>query len=558
MNLFNSQFRPPPYRHYRHLNAAVLTVSSRSQSTVVNLAHLTSPIDVAHLASVGSNSELLASYNVTPPIRPWPSRLTPGRLASMIRRAADADLALRIFHHAAHFHRGFSPNYASYHAIIDRLARARAFDLLPPLLSSLRRSGIRCGEDAFISQIRAFSLSSRPADSFRVFLSIPSFRVQRSVRSFNALLNAMVQNRRLRLVPSLFYSCHTKFGIIPNVCSCNILLKALCGVGDLTGARKVLDEMPAMGIVPNTVSYTTLIAGHCALGDLDGAKALFAEIIDHGFTPDTTAYTVLIDGYCRRGLIVEAARLMDEMESSGVVPNAVTYAVLIDACCKLRKTGEALNLMSSMLDAKHVPSSTLCCKVIDALCEDGKVEGACLTWKKLLKNNVTPDNSISSTLIYWLCKKGMIMEAKKLFNEFERGFIPSLLTYNTLISGMCENGELQEAGRLWDDMVERRCAPNAFTYNVLINGFCGAGKPNEGIRILEEMFESTCTPNKFTYEVLIDGLQKSGDMEEIDKLILIAVSKRRFLDVESWSIFVSKMLSDSNEWRETLNVLLET
>ncbi|KAH0451639.1 hypothetical protein IEQ34_018938 [Dendrobium chrysotoxum] len=540
--------RPPPLLHF-HL---------RPLSTVVDLAHLSSPINLDHLASITSNSDLLASYTITPPIRPWPSRLTPGRLASMIRRAADPNLALRIFHHAVYFHRGFSPTYTSYHAIIDRLARARAFGLLTPILSSLRRSGIRCGEDAFILLIRAFSLSSRPSDALRVFLSIPSFRVQRSVRSFNALLNAMVQNHRLRLVPPLFRSCRSKFGIIPNVCSCNILLKALCSVHDLAGAHKVLDEMPGIGIVPNVVSYTTLIAGHCSFGDIGGAKRLFDLIVSHGLMPDVTTYTVLIDGYCRKGFIVDAARLMDEMELLGVAPNDVTYTVLIEACCKEKKAGEALNLISSMLDSKFVPTSSLCCKVIDALCEDGKVEGACSTWKKLLKNNVTPDNSISSTLIYWLCKKGMIWEARKLFDEFERGFIPSLLTYNTLISGMCENGELQEAGRLWDDMVERRCAPNVFTYNVLINGFCKAGKPKEGIRILGEMMESMCAPNKFTYNVLIDGLHKLGDMEEIAKLLQKATSKSEFLDGEIWNIFVTKMLSDSNQWREDLNVLLET
>ena len=210
------------------------------------------------------------------------------------------------------------------------------------------------------------------------------------------------------------------------------------------------------------------------------------------------------------------------------------------------------------MDAKHVPSSTLCCKVIDALCEDGKVEDACMIWRKLLKKNVTPDNSISSALIYWLCKAGKVWEARELFDEFERGFIPSVLTFNTLISGMCENGELQEAGRLWDDMVERKCHPNVFTYNVLIKGFCKFGEAKEAVRILEEMLEKGCVPNKSTYGVLVDGLFECGDEDQALGVIRNVASRSGgFLDEDSWEVFIRKVVTDTGRWREVLGEVFD-
>ncbi|KAH7668486.1 TPR-like protein [Dioscorea alata] len=532
----------------------------RRFSTIVDLAHLSSPIiDPSHLTSLRSNSDLLVSYSVTPPLQPWPSRLSPRHLSRIIRSLPDPLLALRAFHHASHFHPGFSHSYLSYHSILLRLAHARLFSHIPPILSSLRHSSIHCGENLFISLIRAYSLSSRPSSSLKIFLSIPSFRLRASVRSFNALLNAMIQNRRFHLVPILFKHCQSKFGIIPNVCTANIFLKALCKLGNLDGALKVLDEMPTWGMVPNVVSYTTILSCYCSLGDLHGAKALFDEILHRGWSPDVTTYTVLIDGYCRSGRLVDAVRTMDEMDNAGVKPNDVTYSVVIEECCKAKKSGEALNLIQDMLDGKYIPSSTLCCKVIDALCEDGKVEDACDIWKKLLKKNVTPDNSISSTLIYWLCKKGKVLEARKLFDEFEKGFIPSLLTYSTLISGMCENGELQEAGRLWDDMLEKKCAPNVFTYNVLIKGFCKVGKVKEGVEILEEMLEKKCMPNKSTYQVLVDGLLDAGDGDDelVEKVLCNLVSVGgEFFSKDDWSVFVAKMVKESENWRDVLNALL--
>ncbi|KAJ0758735.1 putative tetratricopeptide-like helical domain superfamily [Helianthus annuus] len=360
-----------------------------------------------HLAAIESKSQRLKSYTVTPPIKPWPQKLYPKRLVSIITQLQNLDLALQIFYHAGKYHPGFEHNYETYHSIIHKLSRARAFEPVETLLSRLQKSGIKCGENLFIDVLRNYGLASRPKDSLRTFLRIDDFGVTKSVRSLNTLLNVMIQSRKYELVHALFKNSRRKFNITPNVFTCNILLKAFCKKGDIEGALKVLDEMPAMGMVPNVVTYTTILRTYVSKGDMVGAKKI----------------------------------------------------------------------------------------LIDALCEDGKVEDACALWKKLLWKNCTPDNAISSTLIHWLCKKGKIWEARKLFDEFEKSSIPSVLTYNTLIGGMSEMGELCEAGRLWDDMVEKGCVPNAFTYNTLIKGFCKGGSAKEGVKILEEMLDKRCFPN---------------------------------------------------------------
>ncbi|XP_010260249.1 PREDICTED: pentatricopeptide repeat-containing protein At5g16420, mitochondrial [Nelumbo nucifera] len=509
------------------------------------------------LSTINSKEELLKSYQVTPPIKPWPLRLYPKRLVSMINRQQNLDLALQIFDHAGKFHPGFSHNYDTYNAMIEKLARARAFEPMETLMSQLHRSQIKCGENLFVTVIRNYGIASRPKWAIRTFLRITDFGVERSVRPFNTLLNALIQNRRYDWVHLMFKNCKHKFGIVPNVFTCNILIKALIKKNDLEGSIKVLDEMPAMGMIPNLMTYTTILGGYCSRGDMIGAKKIFDEILDRGWVPDAITYTVLMDGFCKQGRLVDAVKIMDDMEENGVDPNEVTYGVMIEAFCKEKKSGEALNLLDDMLEKKFIPSSSLCCKVIDVLCEEGKVEDACVVWKKLLKKNCTPDNAISSTLIYWLCKKGKVLEARKLFDEFEKSSIPSVLTYNTLISGMCERGELQEAGRLWDDMVDKGCSPNAFTYNMLIKGFCTVGKAREGVRVLEEMLDKGCIPNKSTYSILVDGLFESGMNEDITKILLMATSRGGFLlDSDSWRVLLTKVASGPENWRVILEELL--
>ncbi|XP_057798180.1 pentatricopeptide repeat-containing protein At5g16420, mitochondrial-like isoform X1 [Salvia miltiorrhiza] len=507
-------------------------------------------------STMKSESELLQSYTVTPPIKPWPRNLTPKRLCSIITQQQNLDLALQIFHYAGNHHPNFRHTYETYHSIIHKLSRLRAFDPIPSLLNALRASPIKCGENVFITLIRYYGLASRPKEAIKIFLQVNDFGVKRSVRSFNTLLNALVLNKKYDTVYLMFKNCQKRFKIMPNVFTCNILLKALCKKDDVEGALKVLDEMPGIGMVPNVVSYTTIMTGYVDRGDMLGAKRMFDELLDRGWLPDATTYTVLMDGFCKLGRFADATKVMDEMVENGVEPNDVTYSVMIEALCKVKKSGEAVNMIGDMLDNNYVPSSHLCCKVIDALCREGKADEACSLWKLLLVKNCTPDNVILSTLIHWLCKEGKVWEARKLFDEFERGSIPSVLTYNMLIAGMCDRGELCEAGRLWDHMVESGCPPNSFTYNLLINGFCKKGFAKEGIKIFEEMLDRGCSPNESTYSILIEGLCSSGCEADILNVLSAAAANNVEVKSDSWRILVNKFVPNHGNVSATLESIL--
>ncbi|KAH0875635.1 hypothetical protein HID58_072997 [Brassica napus] len=179
---------------------------------------------------------------------------------------------------------------------------------------------------------------------------------------------------------------------------------------------------------------------------------------------------------------------------------------------------------SYSFDATQEPGYVYHCHILDH--EDNMMMRPFAVVKKMLKNNCMPDNALLSTLIHWLCRDGRVTEARKLLDEFEKGSIPSLLTYNTLISGMCEKGELTEAGRLWDDMVERKCKPNAFTYNVLIEGLCKMGNVKEG---KEE-----------------DGV----------KIVSMAVKSGK-VDRECWELFLRKFAGELDKGEVVLKELLQ-
>ncbi|XP_027188079.1 uncharacterized protein [Cicer arietinum] len=530
-----------------------------------NLLPFSTAISAAITANTSSAPSLPENYQIQPPIKPWPHRLNPKLLSSLISRQHDPIVSLQIFHHAQHHHRPpFSHNPQTYQSIFLKLSRFRRFREIESLLSNLRRFPQQfehcCGEEPVVTVIRGYGLAGKPVRALRTFLRIESFGIRPSVRSLNALLNSLVQNKRYRLAFLVFKNSRDRFGVLPNVVSCNILLKALCKGNEVEVAVRVLDEMSGMGLVPNVVSYTTVLGGYVWRGDMVGATRVFREVLDRGWVPDVTTYTVLLDGFCRLGKLVDAIRVMDGMEENGVEPNEVTYGVMIEAYCKEKKSGEAVNLLEDMLEKDCVPGLALCCKVVDLLCEEGNVESACEVWRMVSRKNCSSLDGgavVVSTLIHWLCKKGKVLEARNMFAEFGKGSIASLLTYNTLIAGLCEGGELCEAAKLWDDMLEKGVVPNAFTYNMLIKGFCKVGNVKEGIRVLEEMLQNGCLPNKSTYLILIDGLLLSGGMkQEINKVVSMAISTG--VDADMWNLFVKPVVDNVDSGAAEIDrILLE-
>ncbi|KVH89020.1 hypothetical protein Ccrd_009011, partial [Cynara cardunculus var. scolymus] len=377
-----------------------------------------------HLSTIQSKSQLLKSYTVTPPIKPWPQRLHPKRLVSIITSQQNLDLALQIFYHAGNYHPGFEHNYQTYHSIIHKLARARAFQPLETLLSQLHKSGIKCGENLFIDVLRNYGLASRPKDSLRTFLRIKDFGVTVSVRSLNTLLNVLIQNRKYRLVHALFRNSREKFNIIPNVFTCNILLKAFCNNGDIeafckekkTGeALNLLDDMLEKKYVPTSALCCRLIDVLCENGKVEDACDLWKKLLRKNCTPDNSISTTLIHWLCKKAKIREARKLFDEFEKSSI-PNVLTY----------------------------------------------------------------------NTLIAGMCEMGELCEAGRLWDDMvEKGCVPNAFTYNMLIKGFCRAGNAEEGMKILEEMLEKRCLPNKSTYSILLMGLCDSGDERNVMKVLD-------------------------------------------------------------------------
>ncbi|GAY52122.1 hypothetical protein CUMW_139510 [Citrus unshiu] len=178
-----------------------------------------------------------------------------------------------------------------------------------------------------------------------------------------------------------------QFRCRPDVYAYNVVINALCRVGNFNKARFLLEQMelPGFRCPPDVYTYTILISSYCKYGMQTGcrkairrriweANHLFRLMLFKGFVPDVVAYNCLIDGCCKTYRIERALELFDDMNKKGCVPNRVTYNSFIRYYSVVNEIDKAIEMMRKMQNLNHgVPTSSSYTPIIHALCEAGRV-----------------------------------------------------------------------------------------------------------------------------------------------------------------------------------------
>ncbi|KAI9121797.1 hypothetical protein K1719_007187 [Acacia pycnantha] len=94
-----------------------------------------------------------------------------------------------------------------------------------------------------------------------------------------------------------------------------------------------------------------------------------------------------------------------------------------------------------------------------------------------------------------------------MLNKFaEKGYVPTLRTYNCIISGFVKEGAVSTALSVYKKMSEDGIPPNVVTYTSLINGFCKRNDIGLALKMHDEMinngFELDITAYVFSFEQL--------------------------------------------------------
>ncbi|KAI4390145.1 hypothetical protein MLD38_002287 [Melastoma candidum] len=460
--------------------------------------------------------------------------ISPFRLSSLLRRTSDPEAALRLFLNPTPSidAKPFRHSLLSYELVISKLCRARMFPEVESVLLRLRLdTRLSPPESLFCRVISSYARSRLPHLALRAFLSIPSFPnpPTLSIRSLNCLLHAFSIAGLFQTMLVALEEHGRGHGLLPDVCTYNILINACFARGSLSDARKMFVLMRERGVVPNAVTFGTLINGLCAEGRMEEALRLKDDMGKvFGVKGNANAYAPLIKAACNVGDMALAFRIKEEMAEQEIKLDSAVYATLMNGLYRAGRSEEEVRGVLEEMKQIGCKMDTVCYNVmIQERCKSSDFAGAFGILDDIVKNGCKPD----------------------------------VISYNMIVTGLCKEGKLEVAKDLFEDMPRRGCKPDVVTHRVLFDALLGAVRIREAVDLLDEMAFKGFTPRSTSARELVDCLcdDVEGNEDELTR-VLCSLGKVKAVPVDSWATVVSRACNkdDLQGLLDSLNQLGES
>lgn len=224
--------------------------------------------------------------------------------------------------------------------------------------------------------------------------------------------------------------------------------------------------------------------------------------------------TTLIRSYGLAGMFDHAMRMYNQMDELGTPRSVVSFNALLSAGNHSKLFDRVHQLFDEMPE-RHgfLPDKVSYGLLVKSYCDDGKPELGVEKLKEMEEKGIEVTVITFTTILHALYKKGSVEEAERMWNEMiSKGFVPDTGAYNVRIMN-AQNGKLEDVVKLIEEMKETGLKPDTISYNYLMTCYCKNGMIDEAKKVYEGLEDNGCSPHGATFGTLIYYLAKNEMFE---------------------------------------------
>ncbi|KAF9589564.1 hypothetical protein IFM89_025690 [Coptis chinensis] len=306
--------------------------------------------------------------------------------------------------------RRFRSRHILREQIINRLALAKQHSLVEQVLEHQKKFDNITQESFAAKLISLYGKAGMFDHALKLFDELPELNCTRTVKSFNALLNASVVSKKFDETEKLFREVSLKLSIEPDIHSYTIVIQAFVELGSFDSVVLMLDEMEKNGVKPGLITFNTLLSGFYNNGKFEDAEKIWARMEESGIVPDIYCYNAKLLAFVNAGKVSEAVEIVEQLGNSIEKPNCYTYNILIKWYCRNGNLDEAKSVYDHMLKSDLVPDWYTFEALIPCVCEKGDFDLAL----KLCEESISSKSSNChiSAYIVQVVVDGLVKESK--------------------------------------------------------------------------------------------------------------------------------------------------
>ncbi|XP_022730811.1 pentatricopeptide repeat-containing protein At3g62470, mitochondrial-like [Durio zibethinus] len=237
-----------------------------------------------------------------------------------------------------------------------------------------------------------------------------------------------------------------------------------------------------------------------------------------GFDHDSRTYNKMMNVLAKNRQFETMLAMLEEMGAKGLV-TMDTFVIAIKAFAAAKERKKAVGIFELMKKYNYkVGVDTINC-LLESLGRVKLAKEAQALFEKL-RDRFTPNLRSHTILLGGWCRVRNLMEAGRVWNEMiDKGFKPDIVAHNVMIEGLLRSRRTFDVVKLFEVMKSRGPLPNVRSYTIMIREFCKQGKMNEAVQYFYEMLDSGCQPDAAVYTCLITGFGNLKRMDMVYRLL---------------------------------------
>ncbi|KAL8028906.1 hypothetical protein ABFX02_14G193100 [Erythranthe guttata] len=289
-----------------------------------------------------------------------------------------------------------------------------------------------------------------------------------------------------------------------------------------------------------------------ATSDTTLGKSLHSLVIKQGHSSCSFVSKGLLNMYAKCKLLEDAHKLFDEI----TVRDTVTWNILLSGFAGSRfHDHKVMGLFNTMRhsDRDNKPSPVTIAIVIPVCTRSGAEVAKKSMHGYVIKSGMESQTLVGNALVSMYAKSGLVLDASVVFDGIAD---KDVVSYNAAIAGLAENNLVDDAFRLFYEMIKGPVMPNYATFTNILP-LCAALPNAVGDILGKEMHCYVLRRAELEHEtVVINALLsfylRIGRRREAQSLF----GRMKFRDLVSWNSFIAGCASNG-QWLKALDAFRE-
>ncbi|XP_031483174.1 pentatricopeptide repeat-containing protein At5g27270 isoform X2 [Nymphaea colorata] len=521
----------------KSLHEEVLRMWEQIIELAVTPNHFTYTIAINSYARKGLLEEALCTLRRMKNSGLVPEELTYSLLISLCLKLNQQANAVELYEDMKS--QGVTPSNYMYASMLSLYQKEGEYTKALALFSEMARNKIAADEVIYGIMIRIYGKLGLYMEAESTFKEVEQLGLLNEEKTYVAMVQVRLNAGKYDMALSLLEQMQSR-NIPFSMFAYSTLLHCHVCKEDVAAAESTFQVMSKMG-TPDSSACNDLLSLYVKLGLLKKAKAFILNLKNKKIKFDMPLYRTVIKVYGKEGLVNQAEELVNEMQSYGLELDDFTKTSLVRMYGESGKMIEAENTFKALEKPDAVALSLMLqlhlgngddIKIngfLTSLLEtSGGLEAASHLIRKFVKSGEInkaeklhflvvelgekPGDTSIASLISFYGRQHQLRQAKKVFNSVTGSSAVGRPVYSSMVDAYARCGNLEEANRLYEEMVAQGLGQDAVTISVMVNAFTNHGRFQDAEMMIHRSFEENVELDTIAYNTFIKAMLESGKL----------------------------------------------